>query len=276
MGLDVEKLLETVRDVVVEAARFLRRERDRRLEEFSRVVRLKEGSDTRVVDEEAEKLIIRLLRERGIEGVYVSEEMGVVEMGKGFNVIIDPLDGSYNYICMIPFSAVSVAIATGPRFSDIVAAAVASIFTDDVFYAGKGLGAFFNGRRIPVKVPQKPVIVSLYGDVATADFIKEFMSRTGITRSRVFGCASLEISFAAAGTIDAFIDIRAKMMPHDVAAAAFIAREAGAAVVDAFGNELDFELAQRSGVPIIVSHDRELVKKIVEVARKFVGGCRGC
>ncbi len=185
-------------------------------------------------DREAEKMLIEDLSELLPEAGYIAEEGTSTKVGKKYNWIIDPLDGTTNFIHgLLPFS-VSVALQEN---DEIVAGIVYEAGASETFYASKGSGAFLNGKPISVSKTEK-IEDSLIGtgfpyyDYARLpQFMKTleyFMHHShGIRRP---GSAATDLAYVACGRFDAFYEYG--LNPWDVAAGAFIVQEAGGKVSD--------------------------------------------
>src|SRR5918996_3493916 len=118
------------------------------------------GDISRKIDLIAEKTVIDVVRERGIEATIIGEECGRIEGKEGY-IIIDAIDGTTNAICGIPFFCCSVAYATDFYLSTVAEAAIIDLARGDLYYASKSKGAFLNGKRIFVK--QEPTSDSTIG-----------------------------------------------------------------------------------------------------------------
>ena len=108
------------------------------------------GDISRRIDLIAEKTVIDVIREGGIEATIIGEECGRIEGKEGY-IIIDAIDGTTNAICGIPFFCCSVAYATDFYLSAVAEAVIIDLPRGDLYYASKNKGAFLNDRRIFVK-----------------------------------------------------------------------------------------------------------------------------
>lgn len=197
-------------------------------------------------DLESESHIIRRIRDAYPDHRILAEEAGVLDTGGGdCTWIIDPLDGTKNFVQCIPFFCVSIAAMCGKRG---VAGVVYDPIHDDMYYAVEGAGAYLNGSPIRVSEQTDPglMIVNLawsLNEWEGGDFSKyavRIVDRTDYFRR--LGSAALTMSYTADGRLDASVSVQLK--PWDVAAASLIIREAGGVVTDFHGSPLD--LAQPS------------------------------
>ncbi|HKJ96837.1 MAG TPA: inositol monophosphatase family protein, partial [Thermoplasmataceae archaeon] len=108
-----------------------------------------DGTNTHFIDKIAEDILMEQVKSGDLPYNIISEEIGLVDRGYGENLIVDPVDGTYNAINGIPFYSVSIAI--GKEDTDSVSRGfVMNLGNGDVFIAEKGKGAFLNGRKISV------------------------------------------------------------------------------------------------------------------------------
>jgi myo-inositol-1(or 4)-monophosphatase len=181
------------------------------------------------VDKNAEKKIIKELRKMLPEAGFIAEEEQELEKGERFNWIVDPLDGTTNFIHSVPLYSISIALTD---YDEVILGVVYEINLDEAFYAYKGSSAFLNGK--PIKVSKtKDVDNSLiatgfpYYDYSLLDeyldLFKDLMkSSSGIRR---LGSAAVDLAYVAAGRYDLFYEYG--LNPWDVAAGSFIVQQAG-------------------------------------------------
>lgn len=194
------------------------------------------------VDRASEAEIIRVLRRSFPDHAILAEESGSHAGAQGeseFTWIIDPLDGTTNYLHGMPQYAVSIALEHKGRIEQAV---VYNPANEELYTASRGGGAELNSRRIRVS-KQRGLEGSLIGTgfpyrtdqnvdaylQVLAAFIRE---TAGLRRP---GAASLDLAYVAAGRYDGFFEMG--LQPWDVAAGALIVREAGGLVGDLEGEE---------------------------------------
>ena len=194
------------------------------------------------VDRAAEATIIDTLREAYPEYGILAEESGQTagaDSGNDYQWIIDPLDGTTNFIHGFPQYAVSIALA---HKGQIIQAVIYDTLRNEMFTASKGGGAYLNERRIRVSKCLR-VDDALLGtgfpfrhlehlDAYMAIF-KDFTQRCpGIRRA---GSAALDLAYVASGRLDGFWEFG--LAPWDMAAACLLITEAGGLVGDLSGGE---------------------------------------
>ncbi|MBW6460119.1 MAG: inositol monophosphatase [Bacteroidales bacterium] len=197
------------------------------------------------VDRHAEKLIVDELS-RILPGSGFLAEEGTGGQSDGEVIwIIDPLDGTTNYIHGIPLFAISIALMVEKQ---VVAGVVYEPNRDECFYAWKGSHAFLNERVINVssaETLQNSLIVTGFpykrDDVLEPyiGLLKGFLQRTQDLRR--LGSAATDLAYVAAGRFEGFYEIG--LNPWDVAAGSLIIRQAGGHVTDFFGGQ-DFLFGQ--------------------------------
>ncbi|MEM1619547.1 MAG: inositol monophosphatase family protein [Fervidicoccaceae archaeon] len=217
----------------------------------------KTGPDTTRADMEAEAYALELLEAEGLRCLVVTEESGARELGEEELVaVLDPLDGSVNYVLGVPWCSVSLGFANkrrGARLSDVVAGAVHSVFSLDSFSFYRGGGAYVNDARIE----QWSVVRSFEstGKFSVAFYVDEpsqlrelgpvldyVRRRGGALKARCLGSSALELSLVAVGKIGYFADLRGKLRNVDVVVGLGMLRELSGGYIDGSGDELDVGL----------------------------------
>jgi len=152
--------------------------------------------------------------------------------------LVDPLDGTTNFLHGVPVFAISIALE---REGQLVAGVVYNPITDDMFVAEKGQGAWLNNRRLRVAA-RTDISEALIGTgvphLGKANQHPKFKAELSSVMARVhnirrFGAASLDLCFVAAGRLDAYWE--RGLAPWDVAAGIIMVREAGGYISDADG-----------------------------------------
>lgn len=196
-------------------------------------------------DRETERLIRSLIAGARPDDGVLGEEDGLVAGTSGLTWIVDPIDGTVNYLYGRPHWAVSIAVVEGdpdPLTWSAIAGAVVNPSTGDVFTASRGSGSFLGGRRLRVREAELNLAL-----VATGfSYAAETRRRQGLVVAdllthvrdiRRAGTASLDLCDVAAQRVDAYFE--RGLRPWDHAAGALIAAEAGATVHGAGGSAAD-------------------------------------
>ncbi|MGC2854482.1 inositol monophosphatase family protein [Novispirillum sp. DQ9] len=180
-------------------------------------------------DLRAEKIIRAELSKARPGFGFLLEEGGEVEGDGQHRWIVDPLDGTTNFLHGIPHFAISIALE---KDGEIVAGLIYNPVTDEMFTAEKGGGAFFSGRRMRVSARRKmdeAVIATGIPHKGRGDHdayqpqIKRIMAQTAGVRR--FGSAALDLAWVAAGRYDGFWEWG--LSPWDSAAGVLMVKEAG-------------------------------------------------
>ncbi|MFA6041881.1 MAG: inositol monophosphatase family protein [Methylophilus sp.] len=191
------------------------------------------------VDRGAEQAIIDILKDAYPTHGFFGEESGKTNPDAESIWIIDPLDGTTNFLHGFPAYCVSIALQEKGVLTQAV---IYDPVHNDLFTATKGRGAFLNDKRIRVTNRSKlqeslistgfPFKDFSYLDVYL-DIFKDMVKKTsGLRRP---GSAALDLAYVAAGYSDGFFEIN--LSPWDIAAGALIVQEAGGIVGDFEGNE---------------------------------------
>lgn len=208
--------------------------------EHLQVSRKSLGDFVSSADLAVEKVLIEELSRARPGFSFLLEESGVRE-GKDPNHrwIIDPLDGTTNFLHGVPHFSISVALE---KQGEITAGIVYNPITDEMFWAEKGGGAYVNQRRLRVsgrKNLDECLVATgtpygAHGD--TPEFLRMIKNvMPFIAGIRRFGSAALDLAYVAAGRFDAYFE--KDISPWDVAAGIIIVKEAGGTVSEISGKD---------------------------------------
>lgn len=230
----------------------------------------------------AEEIFYTILQKSDINGILYSEESGVKILGDPFTenaivLLLDPLDGSKNYKNGTPIGCISVAYGKhrgNPTLDDLTHAAILNLYDDELYFAVKDLGAWYNNSPIisqpPAAFNGKRHNLNCYTYTPIIkNFFKDF---DGQFDTRSLGSVAWELALVARQKSDALIDVRERVKPHD-----FIA---GKIIVEASGGKFSL-LSDRSmeqitlgdfttGYSIIASQDAELQESITDDLKKII------
>jgi myo-inositol-1(or 4)-monophosphatase len=229
-------------NVMVKAARRAGRSLKRDLGEIEHLqVSLKGPANfVSLADKRAEEMLYADLAKARPGYGFIGEEGGTREgADKTHSWIVDPLDGTTNFLHGIPQFAISIALA---REGSVIAGVIYNPANDELYLAERGKGAFLNDQRLRVagrRNLSECVIACGLPHIGRGDFeqfrdeLREIQGR--VAGMRRFGAASLDLAFVAAGRLDGFWE--RNLSPWDIAAGQIIVREAGGMVSGIEGHD---------------------------------------
>lgn len=226
------------------------------------------GNFVTAADHRAEEILREELAKARPAYGFLGEEGGVREgSDRSHRWIVDPLDGTTNFLHGIPHFAVSIALE---RDGVIVAGLTYNPANDELFVAERGKGAFLNNQRIRVAARRRPA------DAIVGCGLPHFgrgnleLSRYEIAAAqrnfaglRRYGSATLDLAWVAAGRLDAYWE--RDLSPWDMAAGLLLVREAGGYASDLDGGEGIFSKAQITAGNEIMH--RELIRLLREAGK---------
>ncbi len=180
--------------------------------------------------------------------------------------VIDPIDGTANFIHEYKHSCISVAMFS---CGEAVIGAVYDPYLNEFFSAVKGEGAYLNGRAIKVSDRDMPHAILAFGTMPY--FKEEFASLTFRLAEKLFrqcsdvrrcGSAALDLVYLAAGRNDMFFEL--SLYPWDIAAAQLIVKEAGGIISNINGNELDL-----TGRNAVIAANKKLYNILLDAAENI-------
>lgn len=216
------------------------------------------------VDKTAEKLIVDSLKELLPEAGFITEEETDTTKGSIYNWIIDPLDGTTNFIHHVPLFCVSIALKEN---DEIVAGVIYEVNQGECFYAWKDGGAWLNGNRINISdnYDWDSALLATgfpYYDYGRMDaylqvFREMLIETAGLRR---LGSAAADMAYVAAGRFEGFYEYG--LHPWDVAAGIVIVEQAGGLVQDfSCGNNALFGKELVCGNAVAVQNMQRIIKK---------------
>ena len=186
-------------------------------------------------DKKVEKILINELQKARPSYSILSEEIGQINNDKSFKWIIDPIDGTANFLHGIPHFAISIGLE---HDDEIICGIVYDPIKDEMFVAEKGNGSYLNNQRMRVSSRSKlkdcivftggPKLDSKNKELALEEY-KKFSSKILIP-IRKLGSASLDMAYVAAGRCDGFW--QRNLNYWDIAAGIVLVKEAGGFVTD--------------------------------------------
>lgn len=262
MSFSLDRLCQETLRIVIDTGEFIRSQRGNVAAEAIEEKDL--NSLVSFVDRQAESRLVEGLSRLLPGSTFLTEEDTVDNEDSAQQWIIDPLDGTTNFLHQLPVFSVSVAL----RLEGAIALGIVyEINQDESFFAWKGSGAFLNGD--PIRASRTTALSRSL--VATGfpyydfdrmssylEILNHFMRNTrGIRR---LGSAAVDLAYVACGRFDAFFEY--SLNPWDVAAGAFIAQEAGARISD-FRGGADFLFGREiiAAAPLLFSEVQQVVGK---------------
>jgi len=202
------------------------------------------GNFVTASDIKVEKILVEELQKARPTYSILSEEIGEINNDESFKWIIDPIDGTSNFLHGIPHFAISIGLE---HDKEIICGIIYDPIKDEMFVAEKGNGAYLNNKRMRVssRSKLKDCIIFTGGPHhASKDrelSLKEYnnFSSKVLIPIRKLGSASLDMAYVAAGRCDGFW--QRNLNYWDIAAGIIIVKEAGGFVTDFKGNELYIE-----------------------------------
>ncbi len=226
-------------------------------------------------DRESEKYIIKSLRQKFSSHEFLGEETGLSKAAKNkikvgnqagstMKWVIDPLDGTTNYIHQFPYFCISIALQVDGK---IVLGVIDAPKLKMRFHAVRGYGAFLNGKKISVS-DRKTIHEGLFATGFSAQdnaLDKQLKLCAHVVQKgrglRRAGAAALDLCFVANGVFDLFWEKH--LQPWDTAAGSLIALEAGATVTNLAGDSYNIEMQHIvAGTPKIHSEFMKLYREI--------------
>jgi myo-inositol-1(or 4)-monophosphatase len=217
------------------------------------------------VDELSEKNIIETIHRDFPDHAILAEESGMQKQSSSYKWIIDPLDGTKNFISGIPVFAVSIALQYE---NNIILGVIYDPVRDEMYFAESGQGAYLNERPIHVN-DQTELSRSLLATGFPFRFktflgqymecFKDIFNQTSGTRR--LGAASIDLAYTAAGKFEGFWELG--LSPWDMAAGSLIVQEAGGQISNFWGNTLLLDQAY------IVASNGKIHSQLLEIIKKY-------
>lgn len=215
------------------------------------------------IDKEAEKIIIKKLKQSYPDHSFVGEESGTTEGSDEYKWIIDPLDGTTNFVLGVPHFCVSIALVHRGKLDQAV---VFDPIRSELFTASKGQGAQMNSYRLRVnqnKDLANTLLASAFpckkksGTEQAIQRFSKIYEQCGDMRCS--GSAALDLAYVAAGRLDGYWETGVK--PWDIAAGQLIVQESGGLVTDYNGGHDQFNREE-----IVAGHPK-VVQSLVKLLK---------
>lgn len=191
------------------------------------------------VDKQSELRITSALSKLLPGAGFIAEEKTLGSKGERYRWVVDPLDGTTNFIHHIPLYSVSIALMDG---EEVILGVVYEANLDECFYSWKGSPAFLNGKEIKVServVISDSLLATGFPYYNYSDLEKYMRLFTYFLKNshglRRLGSAAVDLAYVACGRFEGFFEYG--LNPWDVAAGSFIVQQAGGKVFDFTGGE---------------------------------------
>jgi myo-inositol-1(or 4)-monophosphatase len=235
--IDLKNICKQIEEAAAEAGAFIRSESE--IFDKSRAERKGLNDFVSYVDKASEKLLVDRLSQILPEAGFKAEEGTSTKVGIKYCWVIDPLDGTTNFLHGFHPYAVSIGLM---EYDEVIAGVVYEIGEKEMFSAWKNGGAWLNGNSIHVSKTESLADCLVATGLPYSDFdrLEPYMKTlTHFCRHslgiRRLGSAATDLAYVACGRVDAFYEYG--LHPWDIAAGLIIVREAGGRVSDFSGNE---------------------------------------
>jgi len=242
--MDLKSILDEALLVANEAAAFIHSQAGKVTADD--VITKSRNSLVSYVDQKAEEILVKGLGKILPEAGFITEEGTVAQHKSEYTWVIDPLDGTTNFLQQIPVYSVSIGLI---HKDQIVLGIVSDVEQKETFYAWKGGGAWCNGVRISVsqRTEIQDAVVATGFPYASRDVLPQLTSvfdfflknARGIRR---LGSAAIDLAYVACGRFDVYYETT--LNPWDIAGGIIIVEEAGGIVTDFTGGNQMLENGQ--------------------------------
>ena len=234
--MDLKSILDNALVVTEEAAVFIRSQAGK--VKVDDIIAKSRNSLVSYVDKTAEEMLVKGLGKIIPAAGFITEEETVAQHSSEYTWIIDPLDGTTNFLQQIPVYSVSVGLLHNDQ---IILGIVSDVEHRETFYAWKGGGAWCNGQQIHVsdRADVQDAVVATGFPYSSRDVLPQLTSvfeyflknARGIRR---LGSAAIDLAYVACGRFDVYYETT--LNPWDIAGGIILVEEAGGTVTDFSGN----------------------------------------
>lgn len=216
-------------------------------------------------DKESEATILKILSENFPDYNIFAEEGGSKDNGSQFTFVIDPLDGTNNFVLGIPNFSVTIALL---KNDETIFSVIHNPITDQTYWAEKGKGAFLKNKKIQVGTEEDITKSSITYSCSYAlgnsehagSIIKNLICKKKVKRTLTNWCPTFDFCLLASGKIESIINDDNEV--YDYIAGKLIAKEAGAIITDFKGGE------QKDRDSVFVASNNEVIhREILEIVR---------
>lgn len=234
------------------------------------------GQKSIKADMELEALVAAELRKAKIPCILVSEESGVIEVATPKNAkwrfVLDPLDGSENYKRGIPTYALGLCYAPlSGRQPDVIESYIINLVSGEEFYSLKGKGVYRNGKRVK---PSK--LKKMLDAIISIDFYHEALDRRipedvqialmKCADHRRFGPDLVDMCYAAAGGVDAFVHARGTLSEVHASGIALLAEDC--VLTNEYGKPINAKLEVEERTGVVAAGTKELHASLMAALKR--------
>ena len=244
-------------------------------DDYGELVKVRPRDITRKIDLVAEGALDTALENRSISARIISEEIGDRVVGRNPQclLVFDPVDGSTNATCGIPFFCTSLALCEkidDATFDDVTISAITTA-ENTTYSAVKNGGAYINNKKIAGKkrgARTRPILsIYAYGVEEMPEGIIQLEKHI---IQRTLGSIALEMCYVAEGTLDGLIDTRGLVSSYDIMASQLILSETGGFITNLRGEQMIVD-AEASCISLIATADKNLHNNILKYLKAGTG-----
>ncbi|QGA53559.1 inositol monophosphatase [Sulfolobus sp. E5-1-F] len=262
-------MIDLLNKIAINTTKYLNEIKDEK--DLDKVVGFHSGDTTRIIDKKSEEYIFQLLNETGLKFKFVSEESGVITPSNTYDYIalIDPLDGSNNFVLSVPWYSISVAIygKSAKGLLDSLGGFVSHISINKI-YSYDTSSAYVDGSPLKVEmINNSPLnVVITYFDERSLDKTLKILSALKGYKIRSFGSASLDMILTCIGKVGLYFDIRGKLRNVDIAASANFCKRLNSIPSTLNGKEILSGIDNIYTIDeIILSRDQNLLRTVYSI-----------
>jgi fructose-1,6-bisphosphatase/inositol monophosphatase family enzyme len=257
-------MINLFREIGKEALELVKKERD-----FGKkIVKINPlGQKTLKLDQDLENLVIKKLNSEKVGKLLVTEEGGEIELqGNDEGIfILDPLDGSNNFLRDVPVYALAISFSKTRSWNDVSHSYVIDLIKGDEFFAVHKKGAWMNDKKIFTSREGNIENCILEFDGSNKDYEKAFEILKKVKDIRRFGANALGLCYLANGAHHIFLNFKPISIVHT--GALKIAEEAGAIITDFSGKPLDSRLSIKNSISFLCCANKNLYEKVFGIIK---------
>ena len=219
-----------------------------------------------LLDEGAQKAIIKTIQDYRVSAQLVSEEGDQVFGDGDYYIVADPVDGTTNLARGLPPAVISILVSDKPMLSGAIAGIVQNFYSGATYYAEQGKGATLDNQQISVGPNRdfKNALISM--DISKNPFLEKTKRILEESRHiRQLGCSAMSLCYVSSGVVDAHIDVRGFLRATDCVAGLLLIKEAGGsfAINGVIGGDLP--LTRETQLELVTASSSSLMTEILRL-----------